>query len=135
MRSKLNWLLLVAAATVAACSSNSTSPTDGGGGGGGGGGGTPGTVTVGNIFFQSGKNGTQNPAIDTVAAGTMVTWTWTNTGSTAHSVESTGSPSFTSSAVQSGDGKTYAFTFTTAGTYQYDCAVHGSAMTGRIVVQ
>ena len=135
MRSKLNWLLMVAAATVAACSSNSTSPTDGGGGGGGGGGGTPGTVTVGNIFFQSGKNGTQNSAVDTVAAGTMVTWTWTNTGSTPHSVESTGSPSFTSSAVQSGDGKTYAFTFTTAGTYQYNCAVHGSAMTGRIVVQ
>jgi plastocyanin len=127
MRSKLNWLLMVAAATVAACSSNSTSPNNGGG--------TPGTVTVGNIFFMSGNNGTQNPAIDTVAAGTTVTWTWTSTGSVSHSVQTVGSPSFTSSAVQSGDGKTYTFTFTTPGTYSYDCAVHGSAMTGRIVVQ
>jgi plastocyanin len=127
MRSKLNWLLMVAAATVAACSSNSTSPNNGGG--------TPGTVTVGNIFFKSGNNSTQNPAIDTVAVGTTVTWTWTSTGSVSHSVQSQGSPSFTSSAVQSGDGKTHTFMFTTPGTYSYDCAVHGSAMTGRIVVQ
>jgi plastocyanin len=128
MRSELNWLLLVAAAAAAACSSDNNSPS-------GGGGGMPGTVTVGNIFFQSGNNGTQNPAIDTVAAGTTVTWTWTNTGSTSHSVQSDGTPSFTSSAIQSGNGKTYTFTFATPGTYQYDCAVHGSAMTGRIVVQ
>jgi hypothetical protein len=43
-------------------------------------------------------------------------------------------PSFTSSAIQSGAGKTYQFTFATPGTYQYDCAVHGTMMTGRIVV-
>jgi plastocyanin len=135
MRSKLNWLLRVAAATVAACSSDSNSPSTPGDGGGGGGGGTPGTVTVGNIFFQSGKNGTQNPAVDTVAAGTTVTWTWTNTGSTPHSVQSEGSPGFTSSATETGNGMTHTFTFVTAGTYTYDCAVHGSAMTGRIVVQ
>jgi plastocyanin len=127
MRSKLNWLLMVAAATVAACSSDNNSPSDGGG--------TPGTVTVGNIFFESGNNSTQNPAIDTVAVGTTVTWTWTNTGDTPHSVESEGSPSFTSSTTQSGNGKTYRFTFMTPGTYEYDCAVHGDAMTGRIVVQ
>ena len=126
MRSKLNWLLILAAATAAACSSDNNSPS--------GGGGMPGTVTVGNIFFQSGNNGTQNPAIDTVAAGTTVTWTW-NSGSTPHSVQSQGTPSFTSSATQSGNGKTYTFTFTTPGSYQYDCAVHGSAMTGRILVQ
>jgi plastocyanin len=127
MRSKLNWLLMVGAAAAAACSSDNNQPSDGGG--------TPGTVTVGNIFFKSGNNSTQNPAIDTVAAGTTVTWTWTNTGSTSHSVQSEGSPSFTSSAIQSGDGKTYTFMFTTPGTYEYDCAVHGDAMTGRIVVQ
>jgi len=135
MRSKLNWLLLVAAAAVAACSSDNNSPSDGGDGGGGGGGGNPGAVTVGNIFFQSGHNGTQNPAVDTVAVGTVVTWTWSNTGDTPHSVESEGSPGFTSSTIQSGNGAKYTFTFTTPGTYTYDCAVHGSAMTGRIVVQ
>jgi len=135
MRSKLNWLLLVAAATVAACSSDSNSPSTPGDGGGGGGGGTPAAVTVGNIFFQSAHNSTQNPAVDTVAVGTTVTWTWTNTGDTPHSVKSEGSPGFTSSTTQSGNGATYTFAFTTPGTYTYDCAVHGSAMTGRIVVQ
>ena len=130
MRSKLNWLLMVAAATVAACSSNSTSPSDGGGGRGG----NPGTVTVGNIFFQSGHNGTKNPAVDTVAAGATVTWTWSS-GSTPHSVQSQGAPSFTSSTTQSGNGPTYVVTFTSPGTYQYNCIVHGNAMTGRVVVQ
>src|SRR6266702_4120816 len=79
--------------------------------------------------------GAQNPAIDTVAVGSTVTWTWTATGSVAHSVQSQGTPSFTSSAIQTGDGKTYSLTFTTPGTYQYDCAVHGAAMSGRIVVR
>ena len=127
MRSRLHWLLIFTAATAAACSSDSE-PNDGGGG-------AAGTVTVGNIFFQSAHNSTQNPAVDTVAVGTTVTWTWTNTGDTPHSVESEGSPGFTSSTTQSGSGKTYTFTFMTPGTYTYDCAVHGSAMTGRIVVQ
>jgi plastocyanin len=60
---------------------------------------------------------------------------WTNTGSVSHSVQSQGSPSFTSSAIQSGDGKTYTMMFTSPGTYQYDCAVHGQSMSGRVVVQ
>jgi plastocyanin len=92
-------------------------------------------VTVGNIFFQSSHNGTRNPAIDTVPAGSTVTWTWTNTGGTPHSVRSESSPGFTSSPTLTGDGQTYTFTFSTPGTYQYDCAVHGDAMTGRVIVQ
>jgi len=123
------WLLAAAAITTVACSSDSSGPSNGGGGG------AAGTVTVGDIFFQSGHNGTKNPAIDTVAVGTTVTWTWTNTGSTPHSVESEDSPSFTSSGTLTGSGKTYSVTFTSPGTYTYDCAVHGMAMTGRIVVQ
>jgi plastocyanin len=130
MRIQLQWLLLMAAAAVGCSSNNSpTSPTTGGGGG------PSGTVTVGNIFFQSGHNGTKNPAVDTVAVGTTVTWTWTNTGSISHGVLSEGMPSFTSSAIQAGDGKTYTMTFTSPGTYEYDCAVHGEQMTGTIVVQ
>ena len=129
MRSTLHWLLLLSAATVAACSSDS-GPNDGNGGNG-----AAGTVTIGNIFFRSGHNGTQNPAIDTVAAGTTVTWTWTDTGSESHSVRSEEQPSFTSSGILTGNGMTYTFTFTTPGTYHYDCAVHGDAMTGTIVVQ
>ena len=92
-------------------------------------------VTVGNIFFKSGHNGSANPAVDTVAAGGTVTWTWTSSGSIPHSIESEGSPSFTSSAIKTGDGSTYQVTFSAPGTYQYDCAVHGTMMRGTIVVQ
>jgi plastocyanin len=96
---------------------------------------TTAAVQVGNIFFASVLNGTSNPAVDTVAVGGTVTWTWTNTALLSHSVQSTGSPSFTSSTTKVGNGQTYSFTFTAAGTYQYDCAVHGTAMTGRVVVR
>lgn len=92
-------------------------------------------VRVGNILFRSNHNGSSNPAVDTVAAGATVEWTWVSTGSVPHSVRSTGSPSFTSSAIMSGGGTTYSLAFTTPGVYTYDCAVHGAAMTGRIVVQ
>lgn len=126
MRSALPWLLMFTAATAVACSSD-TAPSDGNG--------AAGTVTVGNIFFKSGHNSTQNPAVDTVAAGTTVTWTWTNTGDTPHSVHSENAPTFTSSNNLTGNGQTYTFTFNTPGTYHYDCAVHGEAMTGTIVVQ
>ncbi len=129
------WILAGAAALALGCSSgSSTGPSDGGAGGAGGGG-PVGTVIVGNIFFQSGHNGTRNPAQDTVAVGQTVTWTWTATGSTPHSVLSQGSPSFPSSATLTGSGMTYTATFNAAGTYHYQCAVHGSAMSGTVVVQ
>ena len=76
-----------------------------------------------------------NPAVDTLAVGGTVTWTWGNTGIAEHSVRSLGSPGFTSSATKLGNGQTYSVTFANAGTYSYDCAVHGSQMTGRIVVR
>ena len=135
MRISRTWLQ--AAAAAIGCSSNSTGPTTGTGtsGGNGPGGGPVGAVIVGEIFFESAHNGTMNPAQDTVSVGQTVTWTWTNTGADSHSVESIGSPGFTSSGIMTGDGMTYSFTFTQAGTYHYQCAVHGSAMTGIVVVQ
>jgi plastocyanin len=94
----------------------------------------PVTVTVGpGIVFSSDRNGSQNPAVDTVAVGGAVRWTWT--GSLPHSVASQGVPSFTSSGVFTGAPNTYTVTFQSAGTYQYDCGVHGTLMTGTIVVQ
>ena len=138
---------------VAACSGyNATGPTTSGSGNGGaygngGGGGTGGNtgggapingdvaVIVGNNFMKSGRNGTVNPAVDTVAVGGSVTWTWTNTGNVAHGIQSLASPSFPTGTVLTGDGNTYRVTFTTAGTYQYDCLVHGAMMPGRIVVR
>jgi plastocyanin len=101
---------------------------------GGGGGGPVGNVTVGNIFFRSVRNGSQNPAVDTIAAGDSITWAWNAAGS--HSIQSTGVPDiFRNSVVMSGANDTYTVTFRTPGTYSYQCAVHGAAMSGRIVVQ
>lgn len=92
-----------------------------------------GAVTVGpDVQFVSSHNGTQNPAVDTIPVGGTVTWTWT--GALPHSVQSTGSPSFSSSDTKTGSG-TYEMKFAAPGTYQYDCVVHGSAMRGTVVVQ
>jgi plastocyanin len=90
-------------------------------------------VSVGNVFFRSDLNATANPAVDTVAIGGTVTWTWASNGQ--HSVQSTGPPGFTSSGLISLSGISYSFTFNSAGTYQYTCSVHPGQMTGRIVVR
>jgi plastocyanin len=120
---------------LAACGGNNYG-TGGGsavGGGGGGGGGPVGSVTVGSgIQFVSGHNGSANPAVDTIPVGGTVTWTWA--GTLSHTVQSTGAASFASSGIITGSG-TYAVRFPAAGTYQYNCAVHGQAMTGTIVVR
>ena len=92
---------------------------------------TSAAVSVGDNFFRSGRNSTSNPAVDTIAAGGTLTWTWA--GVNSHSVESTGAPSFTTSTVKTSG--TYSFTFTSPGTYTYDCGVHGAMMSGRVVVQ
>jgi plastocyanin len=135
---------MIALAALAGCGGYTASGPYGGGGGGGGGngggggGGPVGSVTVGNngrIAFISAHNGTANPAVDTVAVGATVTWVWTNNEGVSHSVQSQGSTAFASSPIIGGDGQTYTVTFTTPGTYQYDCAVHGTAMTGTIVVR
>lgn len=96
---------------------------------------TTATVTLGDIFFRSSRNGTSNPAVDTVAVNGTVTWNWPSGAPQSHSVQSTGSTNFTSSNILSTSGATYQFTFTTPGTYTYNCAVHGNLMTGRIVVR
>jgi plastocyanin len=119
----------------------------GGGTGGNTGGGTGGNtsggtltsedvaVIVGNIFMKSGHNGSVNPAVDTVAVGRSVTWTWINTGNVPHGIQSLATPSFPTGTVLTGDGNTYRVTFNTAGIYQYDCVVHGIMMPGTIVVK
>ena len=122
-------MLVIVIAALACSDDSNTAPNDCSGSGGG----SAGSVTVGNNFFRSDHNGTCNTAIDTVAAGATVTWTWT--GTTSHSVRSQGPTSFPSSDVLTGAGQTYAVTFDTPGTYDYDCSVHASQMTGRVVVQ
>ncbi len=157
---RLGYAILVAA-LLAGCGggSGTTGPTGGGGtgGGGGGGGGAGGgggsgggsggdngggglppaavTVTVGNILFRSDRNGSVNSAVDTVAPGSVVRWSWVNTGAVPHNVESVDAPSFTSGPIESRNGSHYDVTFTAPGTYRYNCAIHGDQMTGVIVVK
>lgn len=88
------------------------------------------TVTVGDFFFRSDRNNTQNQAVDTVRVGGTVTWNWI--GSVQHNVNSTGTPSFVSGPLQSAG--TLNRTFNAAGSYQYFCQVHAT-MTGTIVVR
>ena len=92
-------------------------------------------MIVGNNFMKSAHNGSINPAVDTVAVGKSVTWTWTNTGDVPHGIQSLGSPSFPTGTVLTGNGKTYRVTFNIAGTYRYDCTVHGTMMPGTIVAR
>ena len=89
------------------------------------------TVDVGvGILFRSARNLSSNPAVDTIAVGGTVTWAFAGGN---HNVQSVGSPSFTSSVAPTAGN--YPFTFNAAGTYLYECVVHGSGMSGRIVVR
>jgi len=139
---------VLATALLAGCGGSTMTDPGGGSKGGGTGGTNDGgsggvvtgppaaslSVTVGNNLFRSDRNGSVNSAVDTVVAGGKVTWTWVGTSSVPHTVQSLGTPSFTSGALETGNGSTYEITFTTPGTYRYNCAVHGNLMTGTVVV-
>jgi len=138
----IKWLVyggLVSALLTGCGESTTTAPgtaAGGSGGSGSGGGGTSGsaTVSVGTNFFRSNRNGSVNSAVDTIAVGSKVTWKWAGAGSVPHNVASVGMPSFTSGGIKTGDGSTYEVTFTSPGTYRYNCAIHGNLMTGVVVV-
>jgi plastocyanin len=130
--------LLAMALLVGCGESTATAPgtVAGNGGNGSDGGDTSGSVTVsvGTNFFRSNRNGSMNAAVDTIVVGGKVTWKWASAGSVPHNVASIGTPSFTSGDVKAGDGSTYEQTFTSPGTYRYNCAIHGNLMTGMVVV-
>ena len=84
-------------------------------------------------------NNSFSPSAKTVAVGATVQWAWNSctgdpyyggTTCTAHSVTFDDG---TGSATQ--DHGTFSKVFNTAGTFNYHCAVHGSAMTGSITAQ
>jgi plastocyanin len=78
-------------------------------------------ISVNNDFFA--------PITAQVAVGSTVTWTWAS-GASAHNVTFNDGPA-------SGDktsGDTYSRTFSTAGTFNYRCTLHGG-MTGSVIVQ
>jgi len=73
----------------------------------------------------------------TVAPGTTVTWK--NTGDASHSIlsgkpaDNNDNPLFDSGTTLIAPGKTFAFTFTNAGTFDYFCTIH-PWMTGQVIV-
>ncbi len=99
------------------------------------GGGVAADLLVGNNFYKSAHNGSQNAAVDTVAVGDTVVWKWSSAGS--HQIQSTGvgGTIFKNSVVISAANSMYSAVFKNPGTYPYQCGVHGAAMTGVIVVQ
>src|SRR5207247_2183431 len=113
MRVRTAVMSLIALAALSGCSAYMAAGPYGGGGGGGGGGpvGSVAVGTNGRIVFTSTHNGTVNPAVDTVAVGSTVTWTWTNNQGVSHSVQSQGATAFTSGPIVSANGQTYAVTF------------------------
>ena len=88
------------------------------------------SISIGNNFFD--------PAATTVPVGSKITWTWNTCGGDGYGGQVCGSHSVmfddgTASGSQS-EG-TWSRTFAAAGTYKYHCLVHGSSMSGTIVVQ
>ena len=78
------------------------------------------------------------PSTKTVQVGASVQWTWDTCTGDPYSGQTCGSHSVTfddgtGSATQ--DHGSFSKTFSTAGTYNYHCAIHGAAMTGKITVQ
>ena len=108
-------------ALLAACGSNNsstpTSPT---------GNGTPVTIVKG---AQSLTTTAYNPNPLTINAGTMVTWT--NSDSIAHTATSDNG-TFSSGTINA--GASFSFTFPTKGTFTYHCSIH-PGMVGTINVQ
>jgi plastocyanin len=90
------------------------------------------SVDVGNVFYRSGHNASINPAVDTVAIGGTVTWTWTQAGS--HGVRFD-NPDIPASGEMSESGSVFSTSFPSAGTFTYDCTIHGPGMSGTIVVK
>lgn len=90
------------------------------------------------------QNNSFNPATLTVAAGTTVKWTWATCSGGNDPYNGGASQSCVDHSVTWDDGSgtsstqsqgTYQRAFTTAGTFKYHCVLHGTAMSGTVVVQ
>jgi len=111
---------------------------------GGGGGGTTTSPTNNGVNTPppadgiSVSNNMFTPGTKTVAVGTAVKWAWNSCSGDSYSGQTCVSHSVTfddgiASATQ--DQGTYTRTFDVAGTYNYHCSQHGTAMSGTITVQ
>jgi plastocyanin len=120
-------LTLAAAAAVAGCSSSSTGP-----GGGNPPGGSSNTIVASSTTtggtYGSGGNYFFSPTPDTVAAGAAVTYSF---GSVTHNVHFDAVANAPDS-IPSSSNTNVVRNFTTAGTFNYHCLIHG--ISGVVVV-
>ncbi len=72
------------------------------------------------------------PSNLTVPRGTKVTWGWS--GQNPHSVKGNWQDAPLESPQMTGKGS-FAFTFEADGTFEYQCGVHGAAMSGKVTVK
>ena len=72
------------------------------------------------------------PGSITVKAGQPVTWDWNSRSS--HSVVGKFNGQDVKSDVNTGTDR-FVFTFTAAGTFDYQCGIHGASMPGKVIVQ
>ena len=123
MRIRMHLVALVAFASIAGCGGgDATGP--GNNTGGNNNNGNNGAPTANALVYDN----FYSPDTLTVAVGTVVTWTWA--AQTAHTVtfnDNVGSDQLTTGS--------FTRTFSAAGTYPYHCLVHGTVMSGLVVVQ
>jgi len=106
-----------------------TGPTGGSSGTGG---------TVSHSLSVGVVNVMYTPDATTVPKGSTVVWTWSScdagyNGADVCTMHSVSFDDGVTSETQDHGG--YSRTFTSAGTYNYHCKVHGTAMSGSVVVQ
>ena len=70
------------------------------------------------------------PATLEIATGTRVTWT--NRDGASHAIASSNKKFDSASLAKDA---TFSFTFTAAGTFDYQCGIHGASMSAKIVVK
>lgn len=83
------------------------------------------------VMIGAGGANAFSPSTATIKAGQSVTWRWV-TG--FHSVISDAAPKAFPDSPAQASGQ-YTAPFATAGTFAYHCGIHGTMMTGTIVVQ
>jgi len=83
-------------------------------------------------------NNAFSPGNKTVAVGATVRWAWNSCTGDAYNGQTCVSHSVTfddGSGSPTQDQGTFSKTFNAAGTYDYHCSIHGTAMSGTITVQ
>jgi plastocyanin len=83
-------------------------------------------------------NNAFSPGTKTVAVGATVKWAWNSCTGGSYSGQTCTSHSVTfddGTTSPTQDQGTFQRSFATAGTYNYHCVMHGTAMSGTITVQ